>query len=327
MKQITLYYAGDWGPRPQQGDLGITNRLISYLYPHQREHWLRVNGDTKGSVIIDSGAFSAWNKGDVIDIYEYMKYITETVEKLVNANKTVYYVNLDVIPGKVGQTKNLNKFIGNKNILENNNKIVNEAAKQGLENLKLMIREGFQPIHVFHQGEHIRWLEEMIKHTDYIGIAPANDVSMLNKKKWIYAVFEYMYKHGIDVRTHGFAVTMPELLEHLPWTTCDSISWLMISATGQVIYPLGGFQNPKFRNDKKPYNRLTVSKVLSGKGTTYLTDGILELFERDGYTYEQLQDYSVRMEINVRTMLLYEKWLNEKKQNEVYSPVPTFFTL
>ncbi len=319
MQPIKLYFAGAWGVKKEQGDLDIKNRLVSFLYKDQLPKWLQVSEKRKGRVIIDSGAFSAWNNGAVISLDEYIQYAHNSISLCSENNKKVRIVNLDVIPGKVGETSALNSFLGNKKHLKQNKKIINSAAKQGFSNLKIMKQNGIIPIHVFHQGEDFKWLDKMIEQTDYIGISPANDMPTYSKKKWMYSVFEYLYKHDAKVDTHGFAVMIPELLKQLPWTSCDAISWRMIAATGSVIYPTNGLKHPKFRNSKHPYNQITVSANLVGKGAGGITPHLLQCFEKDGYSYEDLQKHTTRYEINVKTYHLYEKWINKFKKKTAYT--------
>ena len=326
MKSIKLYFAGEWGPRPEQGDLDIKNRLVSYLYPAQLTKWVALTKGKPGNVILDSGAFSAWNKGKSISLDEYITYAHHAIRRAEKSGKMVRVVNLDVIPGKVGQTKALNQLIIKKEQRQQNKELIESAAKQGYENLLVLKQNGITPIHVFHQGEEIKWLDKMLEQTDYIGISPANDMPTTSKKQWIYFVFEYLYRKGAKVDTHGFAVLIPELLRELPWTSADAISWLMIAANGSIIYPIGGFKN--FDSSivcSKPFNQFLVSSKQIAKGEKHLTDNILNLIKEDGYTYEQLQDYKVREEINVKTFHLFEEWLNAYKQKTEHEPIKGLF--
>ena len=65
---------------------------------------------------------------------------------------------------------------------------------------------------VFHQHERFYWLDEFRKHSDYIGISPANDVSVDKRDIWLSQVFSRI---GYSVKTHGFGVTAAQLL--LKW--------------------------------------------------------------------------------------------------------------
>src|SRR5687768_8210814 len=106
MKPITLYFAGSHYPFP------LRNRLVSYAYPEQINTWFKMTGDMPGKIIVDSGAFSAWQTGKVIDIGKYIEYAHDVIERGKALNKVVRVVNLDVIPGSVGKSKALNKLVG-----------------------------------------------------------------------------------------------------------------------------------------------------------------------------------------------------------------------
>jgi hypothetical protein len=313
MKEIKLYFAGEWGPRAEQGDLDIKNRLVSYLYPAQLTKWLELTKGKPGNIILDSGAFSAWNKGKKIDLDEYITYAHHAMRRAEKAGKIMRVVNLDVIPGSVGKTNTLTKDIRE------------AAATQGYKNLLRMKDKEITPIHVFHQGEDIKWLYKMIEQTDYIGISPANDVTNQSRTAWLYETFTRLQKENIEVDTHGFAVFMPSVLRDLPWTSADAISWLMIAANGSIIYPVGGFTNFDYSLYNKPFNQFLVSSKQIVKGEKHLTDKMLKLIEDDGYTYDNLQDYKIREEINVRTFHLFEKWLNTYKQRIEYEPAQRLF--
>jgi len=89
--------------------------------------------------MLDSGAYSAWNRDETIDIDEYIAFIKKH-RKLVDT-----YVNLDVIPGKYGRPRTQQE--------------VEASAKLSYENLQYMKSKGLSPIPVFHQGERFHWLE------------------------------------------------------------------------------------------------------------------------------------------------------------------------
>ena len=337
MKPINLYFAAVWAGQKsgEMGTLGVKNRLVSYHYPNQFPSWLEVTGNDKGNIILDSGAFSAWNKGAHIDIEDYIDFALEAIDKGSALNKTVRVVNLDVIPGKKGETRHLSTTQ------------INAAAKEGFFNMKHMMEAGITPIHVFHQGESWKWLERMVDKVPYIGISPANDMSVPSRKQWVEGVFEYMYKNNVTADTHGFAVWVPDLLKDLPWTSCDAATWRLVSAYGGIYYPNGGFANPDFSKGSSSFSILSVSdkkgqKTRGGsknesetlpdgfdlsydaipthKGMADLLPGKLAMLAKDGYTFEDLQSWDTRAEINIRFFLAMEKWLNEYKKTHAYLP-------
>lgn len=313
MEPIKLYFAGVW-PSSQDSDLGITNRLLTYAYPAEIDVWARQNGDTPGSLLIDSGAFSAWNKGKHIDLPKYIEFVHKTTDKFTTLNKEVRAVNLDVIPGSVGKTASLNAIYGSLATINANKQVIEEAAKEGYRNLKIMKSEGITPIHVYHQGEDIKWLHRMVEQTDYIGVSPANDMPTNSKKRWITSIFEYMYKEGITVKTHGFAVWILDIMKDLPWTSCDASTWLLMAARGAIRVPLKGF-GTGFTPESVV---MAISDKSTPKGHGLSTPLILRTLEEQGYPYESLQQWQVRAVYNARYYMRLEQWLNEYKKTRAF---------
>ena len=314
MRPIKLYFAGAWSGvcNEEEVNLGIKNKLVSYMYPQQLESWLKVAKNQKGNIIVDSGAFSAWSKGDKIDLGKYIEYAHKAIQDGKAQGKEVRIVNLDVIPGKKGETKTLQNFTNTKNT-----DLVEQAAMRGYENLETMLANGITPIHVFHQGERLYWLDKMIEKTDYIGISPANDLGVPSRRKWIESVYNHLQKKNCQVKTHGFAVWMPRILKDFPWTSCDAATWRLVAAWGKIYYPARGLSNPDY--SQLP-STITVSNRRNAKGVGELTDEITQDLENNGYPLEKLQDWAERAKVNVQYFLALEKWLNEQKKNIEYKP-------
>ena len=101
-------------------------------------------------ILLDSGAFSAWSLGERIDLSAYIGF--------VRANKDLIYrsINLDKIPGDFG-------------IREWRPEEIEAAAAASYANQQKMKGAGLNPIPVFHQDEHFRWLEKYLADDeDYI---------------------------------------------------------------------------------------------------------------------------------------------------------------
>lgn len=311
MKPIKLYFAAAWagGGKGEVNliEAGIKNKLVSYVYPTQLTGWCdNLTKEQEGDVMVDSGAFSVWNKGTTIDLTAYIAYARSAIERVSKfPNQRIHIVNLDVIPGIVGQTHSLNKNRKSENL-----DLIDAAAQQGFKNMQIMLKNGIKPIHVFHQGESLKWLDRMVQHTDYIGISPANDLDTRTRNAWIESVFLYLDKHQINVDTHGFAVTNRKTLLRFPWTSCDAASWRLSAGMGNIYYPAGGFSNPDYSIPVGVYN---VSAKKVAKGIKHITPYFLKQIEADGLTYELLQDWKERTKVNIRYFLGLEKWLNEQK--------------
>ena len=326
MKPIKIYFAAAWAGGGQGErflvEEGIRNKLCSYVYPSQFTGWVEaikeVPDSFSGSILIDSGAFSAWNKGEEINLDDYIQYGHWAISQAEEIGAPLRVVNLDVIPGKKGMTASLTKGFTN----VDNKKIINQAAKQGYKNMLTMLKAGITPIHVFHQGEDFIWLDRMAEKTDYIGVSPANDMPTRSRNNWISSVFSYLYHNKIDVKTHGFAVHSREMLLKFPWTSCDAASWRLAAGMGTVYFPVGGFQNPDY---SKKGIVMNISEKKTGKGIRGMTDKVVELLEGSGFSYEDLQKWQTRTRLNIRYFLGLEKWVNEQRAKTEFKPSPALF--
>lgn len=323
MKPVRLYFAGPvFNPKGERGkelNRRITNRLVSYLYPKQLKEWCRQVPALNGNIILDSGAFSAWAKGHSISIDAYISYAKEAIQIAADDNKKLRVVNLDVIPGSPGTSTHLNRVK-----TAENKKIINTAAAKGYENLLRMKDAGITPIHVFHQGEDWEWLHKMVELTDYIGVSPANDMSVQSRLSWMRSVFSYIHRNRIRVKTHGFAVWMLPVLKTLPFTSADAATWRIVAAWGSIMYPIGGFKNPDYSKQPMVF---CVSKQRSTKGMGVLTPRKLKQIEDDGYTYDEIQSFDVRCEINIRYILGLEQWVNEYRKGVQFQVSKGLFTI
>lgn len=256
------------------------------------------------SLILDSGAFSAWNQGVSINLDEYIDFCLEN-DKYIN-----FFVNLDVIPGSPGK-KNLPA------------EEIERSAKQGYENYLYMIKKGVKKkkiIHVFHQGERFSWLKKMVKEMEYIGISPANDRSTNEKIAWLDLCMAHVCddKGMPKVKWHGFAVTSLRLMLRYPWYSVDSTSWVMTSRMGSVYVPR--FIKDKFVYDQNSWKVLVSSRSPSkGDGAKHFDNFsswtrkiILDYFKLRGY---QLGKSEFRIVSNSKNyeLLPNEKWFGKMK--------------
>lgn len=157
------------------------------------------------NIIIDSGAFSAWTKKIIIDIDQYIALCKEL---FLSRKENMYFVNLDVIPGDFGRKPTKDE--------------IEKSAQKGWNNMEHMENNGIKCIHVFHQHEDFKWLDKLVKHQEYIGISPANDVTKQQRMVWLDQVFGRIKN---TVKTHGFGATAQEIIHRYPWFSVDSTSW------------------------------------------------------------------------------------------------------
>lgn len=152
-------------------------------------------------IIIDSGAFTLWNKGEgEIDIEEYLAFCNSIPKG------NVVCINLDVIPETGSSQSEIDK-----------------CCEQGFENFKWLRERCIHPVlPVYHYGEDIKWLIRFQKECDFVGISPANDTHENTKRKFL----SYVFKHW-DKKTkfHGLGYSSKSGLMMFPFYSVDSISY------------------------------------------------------------------------------------------------------
>ena len=233
---MKLYFAV--GPNQIQIDIlkqcGVKNILTSFAFTNifdkfliQTRQWIPEN------LILDSGAFSVWTKGNIIDIDKYVQFCIDSKQKCIDSK--LYFVNLDVLPGKFGEYPD--------------EKQREESAEKGWENMLYLESKGLKVIPVFHQHEDFKWLDRIREHTDYIGISPANDVSSKMKEKWLEKVFSITRD---TIKTHGFGITSFPLLKKFPFYSVDSTSWVASGRFASMhVFQNGNFRGILYKKDGK----------------------------------------------------------------------------
>jgi hypothetical protein len=218
-------------------------------------------------LMLDSGAYSAWKRGAVITIEEYIAFV------LKYGRSFAWIVNLDQIPGAWRQ-----KPVAAE---------VDRSAEIGWENF-YALKQALGPeqsaklIHVYHQGEHRKWRTKILDEGgDYIGISPGNDRGH-RRGDWLDIVKPHLTDDkGRALRKfHAFGVTAPEILgRHLWLYSADSTSWARAAQFGNCYiavpparvganYFVDGVPVPKARtisfsrrrtDDRQHFDRLSAS--------------------------------------------------------------------
>lgn len=284
MPKFRLYLAGDKNKKSEEIVEKNNNfRLMSYL--NESKHILARK--EKGlKTFVDSGAYSAFTKGKVVDIDHYIGWLNEHDEGVEIA------AELDVIPGKWGITKTQEEL--------------DSAAQKSWENYLYMIERLDNPrklLPIYHQGEDYKYLEQILEYKpniDYIGISPSNEESTQNKKIWIHEVFEIIKaSSNPDVKTHAFGMTALHVLEQYPFTSADSTSWKMVGIHGSIMTPFGTvlMSEQQKKHKKHFYHMPELAKKRIG-----------EFVESMGYTVEEMmEDYSLRECLNANYLTAWTK--------------------
>lgn len=229
---------------------------------------------------LDSGAFSAWSRGSVIDLDEYIEFIRGNIEFID------VYANLDCIPGTPGKVATPAQR--------------DQAAQQSWDNYQYMKNAGLDPLPVYHYGEDLQWLFRMIDDgATYIGIGGLVGIPSRLRRLWLDRVFtEITDSKGMPtIRTHGFGMTSIPLVFRYPWYSVDSSSWIKVTQSGNLYIPAN--EEGRFVFDRTPSvvsvsdrspNTMKIGKHSNSFGDQYM-ELMLKWLDECGVTYEEVRSH------------------------------------
>lgn len=180
--------------------VGAKNSLVSYF------SYKKVEKIKDGEVVfLDSGAFTAFTQGKVINIDKYIEYLKTYKDKYF------VYANLDVIGD----------------------------PEKTLENQRYIEMSGVLPLPTIHFGADEKYLHLYAKSYDYIalgGLVPhAKDKVKL--QWWLDKCFAILIPYILDkkLKVHGFGVGAAEILKKYPFYSADSTGWLIGGKFGTIV--------------------------------------------------------------------------------------------
>lgn len=200
---MKFYFAGAETEYKTLAKEGATRYLVSYYTFGKKKKFDPFLQDK--DIFLDSGAFTAWSKGKVIDLDKYIDYLKE------NSSKFSVYANLDVI--------------GN--------------PEETLKNQQYMESKGVNPLPTIHYGADEKYLKHYAATYDYIalgGLVPyAKQPVLLHN--WLNKCFKILipYIKEKGLRVHGFGVGSAEVLKKYPFYSADSSGWLSGGRFGTVV--------------------------------------------------------------------------------------------
>jgi len=185
----------DWEAKP-------LNLLVSFLF-------LQAWGETwkPQRTILDSGAFSAWTKGQVVDI--------DKLCEEAGSGKWDEAVALDVIGD----------------------------GEKGLENALYMKDKGLTVMPVFHYGEPWSILQAYRDGFGRIGLSggPAKGIPLDVHFAWLDQCFARLY----PAKFHAFGATHRKILMRYPFYSADSSSWMVSVRFGRASLGDSGMKLPR----------------------------------------------------------------------------------
>ncbi len=149
--------------------------------------------------LLDSGAFTAWKKGESIKLDDWCKYVSELPFKPWN------YFTLD----KVGDPKGTR------------------------ENYEEILKRGFKPVPIFTRGEDLNELEKYYESADVVGIGGL--VGTRGNRGFVKGIMDRVGKR----KTHWLGFTQNDFLFHYKPYSCDSSSWSSAVRYGKLPLYLG----------------------------------------------------------------------------------------
>lgn len=195
---------------------------------------------TKGSIIIDSGAFTAWSKDITIDVDKYIEWINKW------DNYVTAFGQLDVIP-LVGASKS----------------DVDECCKKTWDNYLYMTSKMNSPkklLYTFHVGEDYKWLEQALEYRDeqgkpieYMALGGLVGKTTQVRKLFLDRCFEIIAKSSNpNIKVHGFGVSSERLWRDYKFESCDSFTPGKNANHGYLCSEHGSYRPDDYRKIFKP---------------------------------------------------------------------------
>jgi hypothetical protein len=172
--------------------------LLSFAY-NLTEMFEHYRGKSS-SIIIDSGAFTVWKSGKVLDFESYANWCKQ------NYDHCDWFIAPDIIGG---------------------------STKENIDNLEKFIKtvpiDKVMP--VFHEGDDFDLLDYYFeKGFNRIGLGATKSRGKKDLCIWLEDIFK-KYPHG---KYHGLAMTQPRLMQHYAgfFESADSTTWLAFAKYG-----------------------------------------------------------------------------------------------
>lgn len=239
--------------------------------------------DSDFEIMLDSGAFTAWTKGQEITLDHLIRDYSTLIDEFGFDINKIWLINLDKIPAEPGRDPTPTEL--------------REAIQISDANYhKLVDVFGDRIIPVFHQGEDESRLEEVCNMARYICVSPRNDLGEAFRRTWASEVHS---KLPDGVRTHGLATTGHPMMATVPWHSVDSATWILLAAYGHIIFNTK-LQTISISEDQPNKHDIDKHYInISEPQKEVLHEGL----EKWGFTVEALQNDFVERAIWNRLMM------------------------
>lgn len=168
--------------------------------------------------MLDSGAFTAWTKGKIINRDTLIDFYNRIYDEYSDA-LDLTCVSLDRIPGTQGAVRTADDFA--------------QAARESVDNFEYMrtrVRAYLKP--VYHDGDP----EYVLRAYDcapYVSLSANQDMPYSYREAWS---LEIAKKLGGKHKLHGLAMTGTRILRSVRWHSVDSAAWRLWAAMGAIAW-------------------------------------------------------------------------------------------
>lgn len=178
------------------------------------------NHDTRPRcVLLDSGAFTAWNHGDEVHLEDVIRNYATFNERAEGLFDEVWMINLDKIPGRAGRDPTPNEIREAMAVSDQNFDVLNNLFPGRV-------------LPVFHQGEPLHRLETVREQSGYVCLSPRNDVGETHRIEWS----RKLHAKYPSIVSHGLAATGIHMLRSVPWYSVDSAVWRLYATYGSIAF-------------------------------------------------------------------------------------------
>jgi hypothetical protein len=221
------------------------------LFPNQNDYRL----------IVDSGAFSAYNAGMNIELDDYCKFLDNLFKSPI---KVEAYIQLDVV------------FDG-------------EATQK---NYNIMIEKGYDPCPIFTRGDSEDYFFELINSGKYVFVGGVQrGVNNRNFAKWV-------LENSTNKKVHLLAFIKPDFINHYKPYSVDASSWSSTSRYGTIAYYYKGRVKML---DKIAFNKAPSKLFIQSCKNLCIPDhAIKKLRFNDSWQSFSAKDFSIVEDIPVK---------------------------
>lgn len=234
-------------------------RLFTYAYPKEAYMYLNI-ATAQGircDIMIDSGAFTAWNKGKPVELPELLQYHDRLLDTYGHAHDFVF-IALDIISGERGRMATPEE--------------IEDGMQRSMDNFIAMQEHHQHPVlPVYHTGEPVSFRDAFLERCDYICLSMNQNLTEKERVAWA------MEAQVSGTRMHGLAATGSRIMEYVDWFSVDSAGWLMTAAMGKILWYNGRRFQPLDISDNNPSLKQPGKHVFNMPGKEYILDTIASM--------------------------------------------------